>query len=60
MDLSKKLTGLSFAEIEEFGNDVIRRKVLGAPGKDLDLVVRDCLKQWQLRTEAAGPSNRIR
>lgn len=60
MDLARKLIGLSFAEMEEFGNDVIRCKVLGAPGKDLNLIVRDCLKQWQLRSDAAGLSNRTR
>ena len=57
-DLARKLIGLSFAELEEFGNDVIRRHVLGAPDKDLSLIVRDCLKQWQLRSKAAGARSR--
>lgn len=59
-DLSKKLSGLSFAELEEFGNDVIRRRILGTPGQDLNVVIRDCLKQWTLRAEAAlsGNTNR--
>lgn len=59
-ELSKKLNGLSFAELEEFGNDVIRRRVLGTPGEGLDLIVRECLKQWHLRTEAARPSKTTR
>ena len=59
-DLVRKLAGLSFAELEEFGNDVIRRQVLATPGKDLGPIVLDCLKQWQLRTDAAEPTSRTR
>src|SRR6267378_2020470 len=58
--LAGKLGGLSFAELEEFGNDVIRRHVLGAPDTNLDLIVQDCLKQWQLRSDATGTRNRTR
>jgi SpoVK/Ycf46/Vps4 family AAA+-type ATPase len=56
----KTLIGLSFAELEEFGNDVIRRYVLSATSKELDPIVRDCLTQWRLRTDAGSRSSRSR
>ncbi len=47
--LAKKLKGLSFSELEQFGLDVYRRYVLRLPDADLRDIVKDCLKQWQHR-----------
>ena len=47
--LAKKLKGLSFSELEQFGLDVYRQYVLRLPDADLRNIVSDCLKQWQHR-----------
>lgn len=47
--LSDKLLGLSFAEIEEFGLDILRRYVLTLPNSDLKTIVQQRLKQWGSR-----------
>jgi len=47
--LAKKLKGLSFSEIEQFGLDVQRRYVLGLPDADLRKIVDERLKQWSQR-----------
>jgi len=51
--LSRKLLGLSYAELEEFGNDILRRKVLKQPNADLSQIVGISLKEWALRNAAA-------
>jgi hypothetical protein len=43
------LKGLSFAEIEEFGTDVMRRIALNQPGADAMKIVENCLAQWKRR-----------
>jgi SpoVK/Ycf46/Vps4 family AAA+-type ATPase len=50
--LISKLAGLSFAELEEFGNDVLRRHILSQPDTGVDNIVNRCLKQWELRSAA--------
>jgi SpoVK/Ycf46/Vps4 family AAA+-type ATPase len=50
--LSNKLAGLSFAELEDFGNDVFRKHVLSRPGSKLRDFVSNTLVQWRLRDEA--------
>ncbi len=57
--LSGRLVGLSYAELEEFGNDVLRRHILRQPCAELDEIVKNCLSQWELRAAAARPSKRI-
>lgn len=52
--LAQELKGLSFAEAEEFGNDVIRQRVLSLPGGDLKHIVTERMKQWEARI---GPEN---
>lgn len=52
-ELFRKLAGLSFAELEDFGNDVLRRHVLSQPNANLNRIIRDCMMQWQLRSQAA-------
>jgi SpoVK/Ycf46/Vps4 family AAA+-type ATPase len=47
--LADKLTGLSFAELEEFCADVLRRKILGEPGSDVRAIVGERLRQWRDR-----------
>ena len=43
--LAQKLHGLSFAEVEDFGLDVVRRAVLSQPEADMKGIVRDRLRQ---------------
>ncbi len=57
-ELSKKLRGLSFAELEEFGNDIIRRQILGQPKMNTNQIVAKSLKQWELRSEATRLAKR--
>ncbi len=55
--LAKRLGGLSFAEIEQFGSDVQRRYVLGLPDADLSAIVRERLDQWRARFALKGVLN---
>ena len=47
--LAEKLRGLSFAEIEDFGQDIQRRYVLSLPGGNIKQIIAERLKQWQAR-----------
>lgn len=47
--LAQKLKGLSFADIEDFGLDVIRKIVLAQPEVDAKEITGQCLRQWQKR-----------
>jgi len=47
--LSDKLRNVSFAELEEFGLDVMRRWVLTSPDADLRSIVKERLAQWESR-----------
>jgi SpoVK/Ycf46/Vps4 family AAA+-type ATPase len=44
--LADKLAGASYAEIEQFAHDVMRRYVLSLPEGQLEHVVRESFKQW--------------
>jgi AAA+ superfamily predicted ATPase len=57
-ELVRKLLGLSYAELEEFGNDVCRRRILGKSEGRLDRIVRDSLKEWELRSAATRSTRR--
>jgi len=48
--LADKLAGASFAELEEFAQDIRRRYVLALPGGRLEEIVKTRLDQW--RTQA--------
>lgn len=48
--LAKKLHGLSFAEVEEFGNSVYRQYVLGMPDSNMRKIVANSLSSWKDRT----------
>ncbi|WP_279499344.1 AAA family ATPase [Aeromonas veronii] len=54
--LAKKLSGLSFAELEEFSLDVQRRYVLGLPDSDknVSLITQKCIKAWANRYKVGG------
>ncbi len=47
--LAQRLKGLSFAEVEDFGTDVIRRIALNQPDGDARTIVGQCLSQWKTR-----------
>jgi len=47
--LAMRLNGLSFAEAEQFAEDVLRRHVLALPESDLKQIVKTRLDAWQQR-----------
>lgn len=47
--LAQSLKGLSFAEIEDFGTDVLRRIALNEPEADVKKIAEQCLGQWKKR-----------
>lgn len=47
--LARSLVGLSFAEIEDFGSDVLRRIALEQPGADAMRITERCLSQLKNR-----------
>lgn len=48
--LAKRLWGLSFAEVEEFGATVFRQYVLGQPNADMKAIVSKTIQNWPVRT----------
>ena len=47
--LAQRLRGLSFAEVEEFGTDVLRRIVLEEPDADCKAIAEQRLRHWKKR-----------
>lgn len=47
--LAQSLRGLSFAEVEDFGTDVVRRIVLDQPSGDTRKIVVQTLNHWKKR-----------
>jgi len=47
--LAEKLKGLSSAEAEELGQDIVRRWVLGQPDAQMKDIVKSRLDQWRSR-----------
>jgi len=47
--LAQSLKDLSFAEIEDFGTDVLRRIALSQPDADTKKIAGQCLDQWKKR-----------
>jgi SpoVK/Ycf46/Vps4 family AAA+-type ATPase len=47
--LADALFGASFAELEEFAQDVARRRVLAMPSPDTRSIVQQTLKHWRLQ-----------
>jgi SpoVK/Ycf46/Vps4 family AAA+-type ATPase len=54
--IGKRLKGLSFAEIEQFGLDIQRRYVLALPNGDIRKIVEERVKQWEQRFSPARPA----
>ena len=54
--LALRLKGLSFAEIEDFGTDVLRGIVLGEPPADARSITEQRLRQWKKRFSAERPA----
>ena len=47
--LAQRLKGLSFAEVEDFGTDVLRRIMLDQPNADIKNIVEQRLRHWGKR-----------
>ena len=47
--LAQRLRGLSFAEVEDFGTDVLRKVVLEEPSADIKNIVERQLRHWKKR-----------
>lgn len=47
--ITDKMSGASFAELEEFVGDVFRRYVLGQPDSNVKKIVNQRIAQWQCR-----------
>ena len=52
--LASKLHGLSFAEVEDFGLDVVRRAVLSHPETNIRKIIQERLQQLRNRVEEPG------
>jgi AAA+ superfamily predicted ATPase len=53
--LAKRLYGISYSEIEEFGLSVLRRHVLTLPDQNIRDIVSEELKSWKFRTSKVDP-----
>ena len=47
--IAERLSATSFAELEQFGLDVLRQHVLSLPDSDIGRIVETRLQQWKLR-----------
>lgn len=47
--LAQRLRGLSFAEVEDFGTDVLRKIALEQPNSDINAIVERRLRHWKKR-----------
>lgn len=47
--LAQSLRGLSFAEVEDFGTDVLRRIALNQPNANAKKIAGQCVNQWKTR-----------
>lgn len=48
-NLSQRLNGISFAEVEDFGTDVLRQIALNQSDADAKKITMQCLDQWKKR-----------
>lgn len=53
--IAQSLKGLSFAEIEDFGSDVLRRIALSQPDANPKKITEHCLAQWKKRFTQVNP-----
>ncbi len=49
ISLAKKLEGASFAELEDFCADILRRHTLALPNEHIKKIVSERMKQWEAR-----------
>jgi AAA+ superfamily predicted ATPase len=56
--LAMRLKGLSFAEAEQFAEDVLRRHVLALPESNLKQIIKTRLEAWQQRFTVKPDSTR--
>ena len=56
--LAQRLRGLSFAEVEDFGTDVLRKIALEQPDADAKRIVEQCPRQWKNRFALDGSGGR--
>ncbi|MBI5100618.1 MAG: ATP-binding protein [Nitrospirae bacterium] len=47
--LAKRLEGASFAELEDFCTDILRRNTLSLPDSNIKKIVDERIKQWETR-----------
>lgn len=59
-NLAESLKGLSFAEVEDFGTDVLRRITLSQPDADAKKITGQCLNQWKKRFMLKKSDNTIK
>ena len=53
-DIAHRLFEASFAELEDFREDLRRRRILAGPDADMNAIVRERLSQWSRRMIPAG------
>lgn len=53
-DIARQLIGLSFAEVEDVGVDIVRRIVLSQPAAEPKKITEQCLRQWKKRFQLSG------
>ena len=56
--LGQQLRGLSFAEVEDFGTDILRKIVLELPGGNIKHIVEQRLSHWKKRFTLKESSSR--
>ena len=55
--LAQRLRGLSFAEVEDFGTDVLRKIALEQPDSDINAIVERRLRHWKKRYTLRRPES---
>jgi SpoVK/Ycf46/Vps4 family AAA+-type ATPase len=55
--LAKKLYGINFSEVEEFGTTVFRQYVLEQPDADMKSIVNRTIKRWKTQTVKVKQQN---
>ena len=55
---AQRLRGLSFAEVEDFGTDILRQITLQQPSADVNAIVERRLRHWKQRYTLKRPNER--
>jgi AAA+ superfamily predicted ATPase len=56
--LARRLQGLSFGDLEQFGADVLRRRVLALPSADIRTILNERLEQLKAKFSVEGSARR--